>query len=83
MLRIHNTDFCSLNILILSKHKKLAFQSSHLCAPENVKKTVLQSSPRKAHLSKVDLDAGVVFSCQNPVAGAALPEQNMSEYLLR
>jgi hypothetical protein len=38
---------------------------------------------KKAHLSKVDLDAGVVLGCQNPVAGAALPVQNiMSEYLL-
>jgi hypothetical protein len=39
---------------------------------------------KKAHLSKVDLDAGVVLGCQNPVAGAALPVQRkMSEYLLR
>jgi hypothetical protein len=38
----------------------------------------------KAHLSKVDLDAGVILGRQNPVAGAALPVQNMmSEYLLR
>ncbi len=38
---------------------------------------------KKAHLGKVDLDAGVVLGCQNPVAGTALPAQNiMSEYYL-
>jgi hypothetical protein len=37
---------------------------------------------KKAHLSKVDLDAGVVLGCQNPVAGAALPAQNMMSGLL-
>jgi hypothetical protein len=39
---------------------------------------------KKTDLSKVDLDAGVVLGCQNPVAGTALPVKNMmSEYLLR
>jgi hypothetical protein len=32
---------------------------------------------KKANLGKVDLDAGVVLGCQNPVTGATLPVQNI------